>query len=1131
MFILFVAAFSSTGCGGGHSSLLQPPNTYFTVTFDSNGGSVVANQTVREGEKAVEPTAPTKDGYTFGGWYTDSALTERFSFNTVITANITLYAKWNATSVTTYTVTFNSNGGTEVSNQNVVAGEQAVAPADPTREGYNFAGWYSDSALTELFSFGTAITGNLTLYAKWEAQSKPTNSFTVTFDSNGGSEIEEQIIRAGGVVIEPDEPIKDGHVFLRWETDDGNSFIFGYGISEDVYLIAQWAETIPATEGELKNLEKVSIINSSPLSFDENSVLNSVEVQYKLDEFGLVSVVENKNDPMCNVPGLIGNPIEISLTGGKLNEAKIIFNYDPAKLSTTPEDLAIIWYNDASNDIKVFADESIVDIENHTLSISTTHFSKYGVVSLKEWKDSLAQHLPTVRTAKLHYNLILVIDCSGSMSGIKMQNTIISAQSLIDSMTEDDYVSIIAFESSAREVLGRTKVTSSNRQEIKNKIGTLYASGGTNFDRALQKALEYHVDEVDSASLIVLLSDGESSVSSSTIQRLKSNAIRVMTVGLGISSYSSYYAQNLENIALETGGSYLNASTEDIQEKFSEIAEYDLGTFVDNDNDGIPDIVEEIGMRDQYYNIIKTTSSDQDTDGDGISDSEEMGTYVSSTTRFIRKSNPLKYTHKVDEFMLRLPNSMQHSFTNGNKMLISIQMLSQLYWEGDTEDFIFRPIKADELKVELTSIPSGFKIEQDVRITTQETADGVLLTASAILSYNKNQVTELDSVQWKIGTDGPKMYIETLHDFGGIPVPSVEKKQSIAPQQNKEVQIDNALYQSVREAMAKVDKYFVEKFSDEIEADSNKADRDAELQSRLNTVMNNIKTVGGGTVDKNVCQAFGMAIAEAYDPDGSKVERYSAQPGELTKQIVNEIINSHKKGDKYVTVNKVQYRVHYDFWEMSQLTGINSGYGYSTVYVVGEYYRDERQVAMLTWTSSMQENAEALASYSARLAELNKDVWNEFLYAYVQDAFSLLDIEVSRDTIEKVFSIAEKVINALYGDKNAANELVDELFGTVKDKLTSNPFFFFEKSKFQEFIRKHCSQGDTVIKTANELKTVKEKFDDFKGEMEGLWSSLFPNENNKKNTYEAFKTAYGELEKIEIESFTNAKNYKWPEFY
>ena len=959
----------------------------------------------------------------------------------------------------------------------------------------------------------------------------PKNSFTVTFDSDGGTEIEEQIIESGDVVKEPAEPTKDGYIFLRWKTDEGNSFIFGYGISEDIYLTAQWAQTIPATEGELKNLEEVNFIASSPLSFDENGVLKSVEVQYKLNEFGLVSVIENKNDPMCNVPGLIGNPIEISLTGGKLNEAEIIFKYDPAKLSTPPEDLAIIWYNDTSRDIKVFAEESIVDTENNTLSISTTHFSKYGVVSLKEWKASLAQHLPTVRTAKLHYNLILAIDCSGSMSGTKMQNTIVSAQSLIDSMTNDDFVSIIAFESSAREVLGRTKITSSNKQEIKDKIGALRASGGTNFDNALQKALEYHVDEINSASLIVLLSDGESSVSSSTIENLKSNAIRVMAVGLGISSYSDYYARNLENIALETGGSYLNASVENIQEKFSEIAEYDLGSFVDTDTDGIPDIVEQIGMRDQYYNIIKTTSSDQDTDGDGISDSEEMGTYVSSTTRFIRKSNPLKYTHKVDEFMLRLPNTMQHSFSNGNKMLISIQMLSQLYWENATEDFIFRPIKANELKVELTSIPSGFTIERDVQITSQEIDEGVLLTASAVLSYNKNQVTELDFVQWKIGTDGSKMYVETLHDFGGIPVPYVEKKQSIAPQQNKEVQVDNALYQSVRETMAKVEKYFVEKFSDEIEASSNKADNDKELQSRLDTVIKNIKTVSGGKVDKNICQAFGMAIAEAYDPDGSKVKIYSAQPGELTKQIANEIINSHKKGDKYVTVNKVRYRVNYDFWNMSQITNVTGGYGYSTVYVVDEYYRNEQQVAMLTWASSMEENAEALASYSAKLAELNKDVWNEFLYAYVQDAFGILEIEVSSDTIERIFNIAEKIIEALCGDKNAANELVDELVGTVKDKLTSNPFFFFENNKFQEFIKNHCSQGDKVIETANELKTVKEKFDTFQNEMNSLWAFLFPNEEKKKDTYEAFKTAYGELEKVKIESFTNAKNYRWPEFF
>lgn len=68
--------------------------TTYTVIFNSNGGSAVAPQVVTSGETATEPTAPTKDGYTFGGWYSDEELTTAFVFTTPITANITLYAKW-----------------------------------------------------------------------------------------------------------------------------------------------------------------------------------------------------------------------------------------------------------------------------------------------------------------------------------------------------------------------------------------------------------------------------------------------------------------------------------------------------------------------------------------------------------------------------------------------------------------------------------------------------------------------------------------------------------------------------------------------------------------------------------------------------------------------------------------------------------------------------------------------------------------------------------------------------------------------------------------------------------------------------------------------------------------------------
>ena len=66
----------------------------YTVTFDSDGGSAVASQTVISGEKAVEPKDPTKDGYTFGGWYSDAELTTSYDFDTVVTEDVDLYAKW-----------------------------------------------------------------------------------------------------------------------------------------------------------------------------------------------------------------------------------------------------------------------------------------------------------------------------------------------------------------------------------------------------------------------------------------------------------------------------------------------------------------------------------------------------------------------------------------------------------------------------------------------------------------------------------------------------------------------------------------------------------------------------------------------------------------------------------------------------------------------------------------------------------------------------------------------------------------------------------------------------------------------------------------------------------------------------
>ena len=83
-----------------------------------------------------------------------------------------MYAKWTAKPITTYTVTFDSNGGNQISSQTVREGAKAIRPANPIRLGYTFSGWYTSDG--QEFNFNTVITSNITLTAKWNENSKPT---------------------------------------------------------------------------------------------------------------------------------------------------------------------------------------------------------------------------------------------------------------------------------------------------------------------------------------------------------------------------------------------------------------------------------------------------------------------------------------------------------------------------------------------------------------------------------------------------------------------------------------------------------------------------------------------------------------------------------------------------------------------------------------------------------------------------------------------------------------------------------------------------------------------------------------------------------------------------------------------
>lgn len=114
--------------------------TTFTVTFNANGhGTPPVSQVIEKGKKATEPAAPTAEGYTFGGWFKEAGCANAWDFNTdVVNANTTLFAKWTANP---YTITFDSNGGSEVASITQGYGTSVTAPAAPTKTGYTFNGW------------------------------------------------------------------------------------------------------------------------------------------------------------------------------------------------------------------------------------------------------------------------------------------------------------------------------------------------------------------------------------------------------------------------------------------------------------------------------------------------------------------------------------------------------------------------------------------------------------------------------------------------------------------------------------------------------------------------------------------------------------------------------------------------------------------------------------------------------------------------------------------------------------------------------------------------------------------------------------------------------------------------------
>jgi uncharacterized repeat protein (TIGR02543 family) len=176
----------------------------YTVTFKDYDGTSLSTQSIDYLGDATAPSNPSRTGYSFSGWDTGY---------TGITGTTTVTATY---TINSYTVSFDTNGGNTAADLAVAYGSTITSPTGTTRTGYALVGWFSDASLTQQWDFDTDTmpANDVVLYAKWT-----TNSYTVSFDANGGSSVADLAVAYGNTITSPVGTTRTGYTFAGWFSD------------------------------------------------------------------------------------------------------------------------------------------------------------------------------------------------------------------------------------------------------------------------------------------------------------------------------------------------------------------------------------------------------------------------------------------------------------------------------------------------------------------------------------------------------------------------------------------------------------------------------------------------------------------------------------------------------------------------------------------------------------------------------------------------------------------------------------------------------------------------------------------------------------------------------------------------
>ena len=226
----------------------------FTVSFNMNGhGEAPAAVVVSEGDAVDAPAAPTAEGYVFGGWYKEAACKNVYNFKSEVTENVTLYAKWTPV---VYKILYNLGGGTnDADNPSSYTVETAsIVLKAPTKEGYEFKGWFYDGAYTNKAAQITqGSMGDKTLYAKWAVK-----TYKVVY--NGGSKsqdygFETEKIHGVDLTLQGAVFTAAGYTQDGWATQNDGAKVYElgalYSTDAPIVLYPHWVKTVYSITYEL----------------------------------------------------------------------------------------------------------------------------------------------------------------------------------------------------------------------------------------------------------------------------------------------------------------------------------------------------------------------------------------------------------------------------------------------------------------------------------------------------------------------------------------------------------------------------------------------------------------------------------------------------------------------------------------------------------------------------------------------------------------------------------------------------------------------------------------------------------------------------------------------------------------